>query len=69
MTIAPQPGGDLTSSRCRLATVHGTIASDWTLEDGTLTVTGALPEGVTGTVILPGGSRTTIAAGPFRVTE
>lgn len=69
VTIAPQPGGDLTSSRCRLATVHGTIASDWTLEDGTLTVTGALPEGVTGTVILPGGSRTTIAAGPFRVTE
>jgi alpha-L-rhamnosidase len=47
--VAPQPGGGLTWARAALDTRHGTIATDWSLDDdGQLSVHLEVPDGVEG---------------------
>lgn len=64
--IAPRPGGGLTAAGCTLATRGGLVRTDWTLEDGTLTVRAELPDGAEAVVELPDGAR--YPAGPGRHT-
>jgi alpha-L-rhamnosidase len=53
--VAPQPGGGLTWAKGTLDTPHGTVSTDWSLDDaGALTLTVTVPEGTAATVRLPG---------------
>lgn len=67
--IAPQPGGGLTWARGALDTRHGTIATDWALDDDRrLSVRVTVPEGVEATVRLPDGTEQTVSAGDHEFT-
>ena len=65
--IAPQPGGGLTWARASLRSPHGPIAVGWTLEGGQFKLEVTLPPNVTGTVVLPDGTVTEVAAGEHRL--
>ncbi|KRF22933.1 family 78 glycoside hydrolase catalytic domain [Phycicoccus sp. Soil802] len=68
--IAPRPGGGLTWAKGALDTRHGTIASDWSLDDqGTLSLRVTVPQGVEATVRLPDGTeRVVVGAGDHQFT-
>jgi alpha-L-rhamnosidase len=51
--VAPVPGGGVTSGAGRLASVHGPIATDWSLDGGDLSLTVEVPVGTTADVVLP----------------
>ncbi|WP_367947740.1 family 78 glycoside hydrolase catalytic domain [Rathayibacter sp. VKM Ac-2858] len=53
MTIAPQPGGDLTSARAAHDTVLGRAESHWRAEGGEMLFDVVVPEGATATVVPP----------------
>jgi alpha-L-rhamnosidase len=59
--IKPGVVGDLTFARTRYQSIHGAIASDWRIENGTLKLDVTVPPGTTATVYMPG-------AGPAQVT-
>ena len=67
--IAPQPGGGLTWAKGALDTRHGTIATDWSLDDdGRLSLRVTVPEGVEATVRLPDGTEQVVHAGDHAFT-
>ena len=51
--IQPQPGGRFTSARARHWTMYGAVGSEWTLRDGTFTLSIEVPANTTATVRLP----------------
>ena len=51
--IRPRPGGGLTSARAALASIHGTIVSDWSIDAGKFTLTVTVPVNTTATVYMP----------------
>ncbi|MGV2900125.1 family 78 glycoside hydrolase catalytic domain [Microbacterium sp. AGC62] len=53
MRIAPQPGGNLTSSDLRHITTYGEVAIVWSLEGTTFTLTVRIPDDTTAEVVLP----------------
>ncbi|NQX16628.1 alpha-L-rhamnosidase [Rathayibacter sp. VKM Ac-2857] len=53
LTIAPQPGGDLTSARAAHDTVLGRAESHWRAEGGEMLFDVVVPEGATATVVPP----------------
>jgi alpha-L-rhamnosidase len=59
--IKPAIVGDLTFARAKYQSIHGEIASDWRIENGTLKLDVTVPPGTTATVYVPG-------AGPAQVT-
>ncbi|SDW58005.1 alpha-L-rhamnosidase [Arthrobacter sp. cf158] len=63
VTIAPQPGGGLTSARATVETVHGRITSAWTVEHGAFALRIEIPEGVTAVVSMPDGTSHNAPAG------
>lgn len=65
--VAPRPGGGLTWAKAALVTRHGTISTDWRLDDGQLLLRLTVPEGVQAEVHMPDGARQTVAAGRHEV--
>jgi alpha-L-rhamnosidase len=63
--IAPRPGGGLTWAKTNLDSRHGRIHVSWRLDGDELTVTGELPEGVTGTLDLDRQPPIELESGPF----
>ena len=61
--IAPQPGGGLTWANATLRSLHGPIATNWTLDNGRFTLTAQLPPNTTATVTLPDGTTYEFSAG------
>jgi alpha-L-rhamnosidase len=51
--IAPRPGGTLTSASAKLETIHGPVATAWTLSGKTFTLTVSIPANTTASVTLP----------------
>ncbi|RCG32873.1 rhamnosidase [Sphaerisporangium album] len=67
LTIAPRPGGGLTSGRSDLQTVYGRALSDWSVSGGTLTLRVEIPANATATVRVPAASATAVTAPPQAV--
>ncbi|MGO4146439.1 family 78 glycoside hydrolase catalytic domain [Paenarthrobacter sp. YAF11_1] len=63
VTIAPQPGGGITSARAAVETTMGRISSAWEIERGKFTLRVDIPRGVDATVQLPDGTRHPAPAG------
>lgn len=63
VTIAPRPGGGLTSASAAVETAHGRISSAWILDHGQFILRLDIPEGVTAGVDMPDGTRYSAAAG------
>jgi alpha-L-rhamnosidase len=51
--LRPQPGGGLTSAKAELRSHHGTIHSEWTMENGTFDWKISVPANTTATVFVP----------------
>jgi alpha-L-rhamnosidase len=62
MVIRPRPGGHLTSASTSYDSVHGTIATDWSIEGERLRLTVTVPANTTATVHVP-------TSDPASVTE
>jgi hypothetical protein len=60
--LRPAPVGDLTFARTRYRSLHGTIVSNWRIENGVLRLDATVPPGTTATLYLP-------SAAPALVTE
>ena len=67
--VKPVIGGGLTWAKASVETPYGLAASDWKLENGTLTVTVTVPVGTTCDVTLPGGTQKTFGSGVYTVSE
>lgn len=67
--LRPVPGGGVTWAEGSYVTPQGTIEAAWRLEDGALTVTGTVPPATRGLLVLPDGTTTPLAPGPFTVRE
>jgi alpha-L-rhamnosidase len=66
VTIAPQPGGGITSASAAVVTPRGRISVAWALEHGEFTLEVGLPRGVEAAVELPDGSTRLAAGGSHR---
>ncbi len=67
--ISPQPGGDLSWARTRLATRFGEIAVSWEQSEfGVFDLLACVPEGATARVVLPDGTSSEVGSGEFRFT-
>jgi hypothetical protein len=51
--IRPQPGGGITWAKASYRSIRGTIATDWRMQDGRLTLNVTLPANTTATVCVP----------------
>jgi alpha-L-rhamnosidase len=60
--LAPKPGGQLTSAKAHLDTLHGRIESDWKLEDGEFKWNFTVPANTSASVVTPNGE--SFEAGP-----
>ena len=60
--LKPAPGGGLTFARTRYRSIHGTIVSNWRIDNGALHADVAVPPGTSATLHLP-------SAAPGTVTE
>jgi len=52
--IKPALVGDLTFAKAKYRSIHGEIASDWRIENGTFKLSVTVPPGTTATVFVPG---------------
>ncbi len=62
-TVAPLPGGGLTWARASVETPYGTAASDWTIDDGTFSLSVTVPVSTTANVRLPDGTSHSVRSG------
>jgi alpha-L-rhamnosidase len=53
LSVAPQPGGGLTSAKSSYETPYGGAVSDWSISGGTLTLRVTVPAGASATVKVP----------------
>jgi alpha-L-rhamnosidase len=60
--LRPAPVGNLTFARTRYRSFHGTIVSNWPIENGVLQLDATVPPGTTATLYLP-------SAAPALITE
>ncbi|MEN0101960.1 MAG: family 78 glycoside hydrolase catalytic domain [Curtobacterium sp.] len=63
--FAPRPGGGLTSAGATLDTPRGQAAIDWSVSDGTLSVTVTVPVGATAVLDLPGAEPVELSHGTW----
>lgn len=63
--LRPVPGGGVTWAEGSYLTPQGTIEAAWRIEDGIITVSGTVPPGTEGAVILPDGTRSDVGQGAF----
>lgn len=68
VTIAPRPGGGITSASAAVETASGRISSAWTLEHGKFRLSTDIPAGVQATVALPDGSSRSVGDGSHDFT-
>ncbi len=61
--LKPALVGDLTFARTRYRCAHGTIASDWRIENGTLQMDATVPPGTGATLYLPASAPETVTEG------
>ena len=66
VTIAPQPGGGITSASAAVVTPHGRISSDWTSSHGVFSLHVQIPHAVRACVRLPDGSVHAVTGGSHR---
>jgi alpha-L-rhamnosidase len=66
--VAPRPGGGLTEAETSLVTPHGRVSVSWTLAGDELSVVAELPEGVHGTLRLPGWDDQPLSSGRVTAT-
>jgi alpha-L-rhamnosidase len=64
--IQPRPNARLTHVHGEYDSVYGTIVSDWTLREGTFTLSTTIPPNTHATVILPTGEMHQVGAGTYR---
>ncbi len=65
--VAPRPGGGITWAKGRLSTVHGVVATSWSVDgDGALTLDIEVPDGVGAVVSLPGADDAEVGPGRHR---
>ncbi|MFI5913556.1 family 78 glycoside hydrolase catalytic domain [Dactylosporangium sp. NPDC051541] len=62
LTVAPIPGGGLTSAKSSYDTPYGSAVSDWSIAGGTLTLRVTVPAGATATVKVPTSNAASINA-------
>ncbi|MFH5879327.1 family 78 glycoside hydrolase catalytic domain [Arthrobacter sp. NA-172] len=67
--LSPVPGGGVTWAEGSYLTPQGTIHASWRIENGRIEVSGCVPVGTTGTILLPDGTATTVGTGEFSVTS
>ncbi|MBL7492991.1 family 78 glycoside hydrolase catalytic domain [Frankia sp. AgB1.9] len=67
-TIAPVPGGSLTSARATYTSVYGTVASAWTRTGTDIQLTVTLPPNTTADVRLPNGTEHVVGPGTHEYT-
>jgi alpha-L-rhamnosidase len=60
LTVAPRPGGGLTSARAALDTSYGQAVSDWSVAGGVLTLRVTVPANATATVRVPAPSMASV---------
>ncbi|MFJ4173135.1 family 78 glycoside hydrolase catalytic domain [Microbacterium sp. NPDC089696] len=68
LSVAPRPGGGLTSASARHRTPFGIAAVSWEIVDGVLEVTAEVPVGVTAVLDLPGLAPEEVGHGTHRRT-
>lgn len=62
-TVAPLPGGGLTSAEAVHDARRGRVRSAWVIADGTFTLDVEVPPGAEAAVVLPDGTRSTVGPG------
>jgi alpha-L-rhamnosidase len=67
--IHPRPGEGLTYAKASFQSLYGEILSQWTIEDGKMTLQLTLPPNTTGTVILPNARQEEVIEGGMRLSE
>ncbi|SDH60851.1 alpha-L-rhamnosidase [Leifsonia sp. 98AMF] len=67
--LRPVPGGGVTWAEGSYRTPQGTIEASWRIEDGRITVSGAVPPATTGTIVLPDGRSIQVGPGRFTVSS
>ncbi|SDS50765.1 family 78 glycoside hydrolase catalytic domain [Microlunatus soli] len=68
ISIAPQPGGDLTWARGALITPHGEVRSSWAVAGDQFTLDVSIPDGSSAEVRLPGQDPQPVSSGDHRFT-
>jgi alpha-L-rhamnosidase len=53
LLLRPLPGGRLTWARAEQETIRGTVSCGWSIDDGRITVSAAVPPGCTATLEIP----------------
>ncbi len=64
-TIAPRPGGHFTRAGAKYNSVYGLVESRWEKKDGKTVYTIVVPANCEAEIVLPGGTRETVAAGKY----
>ncbi len=60
VTIAPQPGGNITQAATKLETMYGLTASEWRIENGVFKLQVTIPANATAAVRLPGAAKAAV---------
>jgi alpha-L-rhamnosidase len=63
IVIHPRPGGGLTSARAEYQSIHGPIATEWSIVGSTFTLKVTIPANTTATVYVPTGNAATVREG------
>jgi len=66
--IRPQPG-EITSAKASYDSIHGVIATDWVLKDGTFKLDVTIPANATATVYVPADSADSITESGRKIAE
>src|SRR5215469_18053149 len=69
LTIAPQPGGNITWANTSYATAHGPAETKWKLDGDRFTLDVTIPCNTRATVILPTSDASSVNEGGKPVTE
>jgi alpha-L-rhamnosidase len=69
LTIAPQPGGNLTWANTRYVTPHGSVETKWKLDGPRFTFDVTIPCNTTATIILPTSDANSVAEGGKSVSN
>lgn len=63
--ISPKPGGNFTFAKAEYRSVFGTVKSSWEKKDGKTLYTFCIPANTTADIVLPDGTKQTVAAGNY----
>jgi len=69
VTIAPQPGGNITQASTRLETMYGLTTSEWKIEGGTFKLQVTIPPNSTAVVRLPGAAKSAVSESGKAIKE